>query len=95
MEDYYRGVCPKYVNWLDGAGVTQSLCKGQWIRTVCNFGVGDLPRVQSSGCLFGNKFNLEVDKYAVLKHYLYLIELSLNATISSTVSSTEIHPGSV
>ena len=92
MEDYYRGICPKYVNWYDGAGV---LCKGQWIRTVCNFGVGDLPRVQSSGCLFGNKFNLEVDTYAVLKHYLYLIELSLNETISSTVGSTEIHSGSV
>ena len=83
MEDYYRGLCPKYVNWRDGPGTTAEVCKGKWINAVCNFGVGDIERVQNSSCLFANKFNLDVDKEAVLRHFIHLIDMSLNEALST------------
>ena len=78
MEDYYRGICPKYVNWKHKHDV--DFCKGKWIRSVCNFGVGDLHRIQSSSCLFANKFNLEVDRDAVFLQLKHIIDISLNET---------------
>ena len=73
--DYYRGICPKYVNWMDQPPYT---CKGKWIRGVCNFGVGDLHRVQASPCLFANKFNFDVDKNAAVDHFIHVLNLTLN-----------------
>ena len=57
--------------------ISKSGCKGRFIRQVCNFGVGDLDRIQSSACLFANKFNLDVDKKATLKHFSYVMNLTL------------------
>ena len=41
-------------------------CYGKWIRQICNFGLGDLPRLESSSCLTANKFNLDVDPLAAV-----------------------------
>ena len=75
-EEYDRGICQKYVNW-NGKGIP---CKGKWIHAVCNFGVGDLDRIQASSCLFANKFNLDVDKNAAVNHFLHVLNLTLNET---------------
>ena len=80
--NYHHGICPKYVNWKNkpenNSNNWSSACKGSWIRWVCNFGTRDLDRVQSSACLFANKFNLDVDKKAALKHFLYVVYLTLH-----------------
>lgn len=39
-------------------------CHGEWIRYICNIGVGDLPRLTSSKQLFFNKIRLEQDPVA-------------------------------
>ena len=75
-KEYNRGICRKYVNW----GKTGTPCKGKWIHAVCNFGVGDLDRIQASSCLFANKFNLDVDKNAAVNHFLHVLNLTLNET---------------
>jgi len=77
-QQYYRGICPKYVNWYP-----ESTCKGEWIHTVCNFGVSDLERLQASSCLFANKFNLDVDKNAVLHHFLHVLNQTINEITTS------------
>ena len=74
--DYYHDICPKYVNWQN----QNYTCQGSWMHTVCNFGVKDLGRVQASKCLFANKFNLDVDKNAVLYHFLHVLNNTLNET---------------
>ena len=74
--DYYHDICPKYVNWQN----QNYTCQGSWRHTVCNFGVKDLGRVQASKCLFANKFNLDVDKNAVLYHFQHVLNNTLNET---------------
>lgn len=39
-------------------------CQGEWIRYICNLGVGDLPRLVSARQLFLNKIRLEQDPVA-------------------------------
>ena len=34
-------------------------CKGRWVRSFCNFGVGDLHKMMNSKKLFINKIRLE------------------------------------
>ena len=63
-------------------------CKGKFIRQVCNFGVGDLSRVQASSCLFANKFNLDVDEGAVSKHFQHVVNVTLNETYAETVNKS-------
>jgi len=41
-------------------------CRGQWVRYVCNVGVGDLPWVIASPHMFVNKIRLEQDPLAFL-----------------------------
>ena len=79
-EDYYRQLCPKYVNWAN----EKYECKGKWINSVCNFGVGDLGRVQASPCLFANKFNLNVDTNATLRHFLHVVNITLKEAFNQT-----------
>ena len=92
--DYYRGICPKYVNWMDQPPYT---CKGKWIRGVCNFGVGDLHRVQASPCLFANKFNFDVDKNAAVYHFMSkanlqaVIEIVIEAFLHCKYFRSKIH----
>ena len=82
--DYYRGICPKYVNWIDHRGST---CKGKWVRGVCNFGVEDLNRVQASPCLFANKFNFDVDKNAAVNHFIHVLNHTLDETYTMKYNS--------
>ena len=80
MEDYFKGICPKYVEWSKTVEwwkrVSAKLCSGKHIREVCNFGVNDLSRVHSSKCLFANKFNLDVSVDAIFAHFSYIIDIS-------------------
>ena len=73
MEDYFKGICPKYVEWIY---LEDNACSGKSIHGVCNFGVDDLIRVQSSNCLFANKFNMDVSADAILAHFSYVIDIS-------------------
>ena len=82
MASYRHGICPKYVIWSDKV-ISNSGCKGRFIREVCNFGVGDLDQIQSSSCLFANKFNLDVDKKATLKHFSYVMNLTLHESYNA------------
>ena len=41
-------------------------CKGRQIRRMCHFGVEDLPLARKGECLFGNKFNINVDVSAIV-----------------------------
>jgi len=77
-EEYDRGICQKYVTWNEN----ENICKGKWIHSVCNFGVGDLDRIQASSCLFANKFNLDVDKNAAVNHFLHVLNLTFSETYS-------------
>lgn len=43
---------------------TQWECHGEWIRWICNVGVGDLPWITSSPHMFVNKIRLEHDPAA-------------------------------
>jgi hypothetical protein len=40
------------------------VCHGQWIRYICNLGVGDIARVRTAKQLFVNKIRLEQDPTA-------------------------------
>jgi len=40
------------------------VCHGQWIRYICNLGVGDIARVKHAPQLFLNKVRLEQDPTA-------------------------------
>lgn len=62
--------CLRLSWWLDDH------CCGRTIRQICNFAVGDLPRLhQNQFCMFANKFNLDVDPVAPIQHALYLMDL--------------------
>ena len=78
------GLCPKYVIWYDHVK-HEEFCKGKWFRTVCNFGVGDLERIHNSSCLFANKFNLDVSKEAVISHFHYVVNKSLNDAFENSL----------
>jgi len=40
------------------------VCHGQWVRYICNLGVGDIARVNGAKQLFVNKIRLEQDPVA-------------------------------
>jgi len=40
------------------------VCHGQWVRFICNLGVGDIKRVKTAQQLFVNKIRLEQDPVA-------------------------------
>jgi len=40
------------------------VCHGQWVRFVCNLGVGDIVRIKSAQEMFVNKIRLEQDPVA-------------------------------
>lgn len=60
--NWIKGRCARYSLW-DPYG---ELCSGKALRSICNFGVEDLPRAKASKCLLGNKFNFDVSPAAVL-----------------------------
>ncbi|XP_059088206.1 beta-1,3-galactosyl-O-glycosyl-glycoprotein beta-1,6-N-acetylglucosaminyltransferase 4-like [Tigriopus californicus] len=67
--DFTHGVCLRLTWWSDGN------CRGKSIRGICNFGQEDLPRLhKDTKCLFGNKFNLDVDAVAPMQHILHVLE---------------------
>ena len=65
-EYWQNGVCLRKSFWFPAHSGPRK-CHGHEIRYVCNFGVGDLPRLRkdSGKCLMGNKFNLDTDPLAV------------------------------
>jgi len=50
--------------WFDFHYNREMKCHGQWVRYVCNIGVGDLPWVINSPHMFVNKIRLEQDPTA-------------------------------
>jgi len=42
----------------------ESVCRGEWVRWICNVGVRDLPWVTASPHMFVNKIRLEQDPTA-------------------------------
>ena len=54
-------------NWLDGEYRTNFNwpCYGKRVRTICIFGVGDLPSLTSRRELFANKFHLDFEPLAL------------------------------
>ena len=40
------------------------VCHGQWVRFVCNLGIGDIARIKSAQEMFVNKIRLEQDPVA-------------------------------
>jgi len=40
------------------------VCHGQWVRFICNLGIGDIARVKTAQQLFVNKIRLEQDPLA-------------------------------
>ena len=59
-KDTTNGICPRYSNWND------TNCKGLMKRWICNFAMGDVPNAINSGCIWMNKFDLNVDAEAVV-----------------------------
>ena len=55
------GQCARLAMWVDDGND----CKGEYINSVCNVAVEDLPRLRQGGCVIGNKFKLSVDAAAV------------------------------
>ena len=55
-----QGICYRATMW------RYKKCEGKVIRQICNFGIGDLPKARSQGCLIGNKFSSDVDSLAPL-----------------------------
>ena len=39
-------------------------CAGKWVRMVCHFGVGDLPRLTATPSLIANKFSYDYQPLA-------------------------------
>ena len=72
-EQQFKGICPKHVVWADPPA---PYCAGRYIRAICNFGIGDLSKMQSSECLLANKFNMDVSADATYAQFLYMIALS-------------------
>ena len=72
-EQQFKGICPKYDVWADHPA---AYCAGRYIRAICNFGIDDLSNIQSSECLFANKFNMDVSADATYVHFLYMIAIS-------------------
>ena len=42
----------------------RAVCFGKWVRSVCVYGIGDLPALIKNKHLFANKFMLHVDPLA-------------------------------
>eukprot|EP00095_Tigriopus_kingsejongensis_P009896 maker-scaffold470_size172058-snap-gene-0.32 protein:Tk09896 transcript:maker-scaffold470_size172058-snap-gene-0.32-mRNA-1 annotation:"n-acetyllactosaminide beta- -n-acetylglucosaminyl- isoform a isoform x2" len=63
--DHTHGGCVRLSWWYI------SDCQGSNVRGICNFGMGDLERLQAElTCLFANKFNLNADALAPICHSL-------------------------
>lgn len=66
-------------NWHDGQG-RQNFhwpCYGKRVRTICVFGVGDLPMLTSRKELFANKFHLDFEPLALECMEEWLFNLTL------------------
>jgi hypothetical protein len=48
-------------------------CQGKWVRTICIFGVGDLPWLQQRPELFANKFHATFEwlAYDCMEQYIF------------------------
>ncbi|XP_077053833.1 putative beta-1,3-galactosyl-O-glycosyl-glycoprotein beta-1,6-N-acetylglucosaminyltransferase 7 [Siphateles boraxobius] len=46
------------IKWRDQEGSAHEGCKGQYIRDICIFGIGDLPWIIKRECMFANKFEI-------------------------------------
>lgn len=73
-----HGVCLQYVLW----GCSE--CQGKCYNAICNFHRLDLNKIagNSTECLMANKFNLEVDPFAVTFQLMELMRIVSNETQS-------------
>ena len=53
----------RFVNWV--SGMNNWPCHGKRVRSVCIFGVGDLPLLSTRRELFANKFYLDYERFAL------------------------------
>ena len=63
------------------------VCHGEWVRYICNLGIGDIARIQSAKQLFLNKLRLEQDPTAFKCLELWYLNRSrtgLNADFNVT-----------
>ena len=66
-----HGVCYRHSLW-ESSGP----CHGEFIREICNYGLGDLSLAKEKKCLIGNKFNIAVDPKAILCQVKEVLEFS-------------------
>ena len=66
-----HGICPRFTNWdcVD--------CFGECLNTICNFNIKDLDQINdnSTECLIANKFNLNVDPFAVYQQWIKILRM--------------------
>ncbi|XP_025105376.1 beta-1,3-galactosyl-O-glycosyl-glycoprotein beta-1,6-N-acetylglucosaminyltransferase-like isoform X2 [Pomacea canaliculata] len=58
VDDKTRKHFHRYKIWLHGGNYT-GVCDGKAVRSICHFGVGDVPRMVASPYLFANKFSYD------------------------------------
>lgn len=81
MKDFAK-VCFRKSIWIydeDGKG-----CEGEVVRWICHLAVEDLPKVQNSGCMYANKFDMDVDVSAVMcqvKQVMYLTQAEVKQNV--------------
>ncbi|TRY73679.1 hypothetical protein TCAL_10160 [Tigriopus californicus] len=81
MKDFAK-VCFRKSLWIyDENGIG---CAGEVVRWICHLAVEDLPKVQSSGCMYANKFDVAVDISAVMcqvKQVMYLTQVEARQSV--------------
>ncbi|XP_067229003.1 beta-1,3-galactosyl-O-glycosyl-glycoprotein beta-1,6-N-acetylglucosaminyltransferase 7 [Chanodichthys erythropterus] len=92
------------IKWRDQEGTAHQGCKGQYIRDICVFGIGDLPWIIEKESMFANKFEtasfpealdcLELwHRHKVLQHATVPIQPSWRLTTEvEVINSTLILP---
>ena len=96
-DEFHPSFLVRFVIW-GGANGTNITCHGKWQRSVCVFGVGDLPALASRPELAANKFQLDFEPLALdcmeQLHYKRLAEqmTSLRAGVDpETVFDTSLY----
>jgi hypothetical protein len=80
-------MCVRFSRWFDPK------CAGQEIRGVCNFAIGDLDKIRSSGCIIANKFNLNVSPEAAVCQAAHVSRQSMEDASKVVVSHEETSKG--
>ena len=87
-DPYSRNFSSRFSIWKPQSNqrTSSSVCEGQWVRDICVFGSGDLPRLYNRSELFANKLFMENDIVA----YDCMEELALNRTLDELTDLAEL-----